>query len=660
MKTFALVLFSALSLWAQSQHQLEIIPNGVTVGQVCFLEPLSGTTHKVCLKVPSSLAADTNVFFPDAGVGSFIIPGRELDNTWTGSNKFNETNLTMNRALAATTQGLVWSVGDATNVAGAWTLKTNASGDLVVASPIGGVLTEWLTFSYANQALVPTVDGIGFLGMNGNFFNNTFTKYLTLNGISGSGGVLSHLNPSVNNTWDFGSLTHRWRTYYGDAMDITGAISMGQAIEVNSAGTGDRVSFVDFHAEDVTYTDFALRLHRASGANGVSTLTHRGTGALKFETLEASGIQFATTNTSRFEITSDGHLLPATTAVSNAGSAALRLGTVYGVHGDFAVTGTADTLLKGRIHHFVDKAGGAGSWDSWANAVAATSDWRIRDDSGFTVIDATRKVTSTQQNYMRIYADLLPEDADGGGGVFATPTLGRDGTRWYGYLSTADVTTVTTTNLTLALGGLITNNGARLAGNWNAQTAGAGSVGTSTYYYSNMQALTGNFNTIGLASVAATYITFNASIYPGSTYSLGGSSNRWGLYATTGNFAGTIQPSAPNTYENGTSTADWSAVYTYNNYVRTGHYVFDGTFSNVRFSQISGLGTWYANDGTTGATIAGNTKLIRSYGNVRADGVFNLNGTDGATVTLDCAAGESVRDLTVVGGIITAASCSAP
>ena len=52
------------------------------------------------------------------------------------------------------------------------------------------------------------------------------------------------------------------------------------SLEIGGNGSGDFSSFIDFHAAESTYSDFALRIIRNASANGTSVIAHRGTGAI--------------------------------------------------------------------------------------------------------------------------------------------------------------------------------------------------------------------------------------------------------------------------------------------------------------------------------------------------------------------------------------------
>jgi hypothetical protein len=79
-------------------------------------------------------------------------------------------------------------------------------------------------------------------------------------------------------------------------------------IEVGTGGTGDRLSAIDF-VGGPAWTDYGLRLQRSGGANGISTLKHRGTGAIQFEAEEVADTIFKSGGATRATIESDGDLL---------------------------------------------------------------------------------------------------------------------------------------------------------------------------------------------------------------------------------------------------------------------------------------------------------------------------------------------------------------
>lgn len=102
---------------------------------------------------------------------------------------------------------------------------------------------------------------------------------------------------------------------------LPGVTTEAQAIEVGYGRTGDGQSFIDLIG-DATYTDFGARFYRAGGANGVTNITHRGTGDLRIITQEAADLEFWTTNSLRATVTAAGEFVTAGPIHAAAGSAA--------------------------------------------------------------------------------------------------------------------------------------------------------------------------------------------------------------------------------------------------------------------------------------------------------------------------------------------------
>jgi hypothetical protein len=83
----------------------------------------------------------------------------------------------------------------------------------------------------------------------------------------------------------------------------------GAGLEIGSGGSGNRNALIDLTGDD-TYTDFGLRIIRTNGgANAISEMTHRGTGAYRMITFEAAPLEFYTSNAVRMQILSNGVVL---------------------------------------------------------------------------------------------------------------------------------------------------------------------------------------------------------------------------------------------------------------------------------------------------------------------------------------------------------------
>lgn len=154
---------------------------------------------------------------------------------------------------------------------GGWVIRNNAGTFSIWTGPSPG--------ASANAALTLTqrmyIDGDGIIGING-----------TLRNAGNSGNFLYDAYAS-----DFTLRNHGF---------------FDGRIEVNNSGTGNRWAYIDFHGDD-TYTDYSLRLLRSNGGvNAGSELSHRGTGALVIQTVDAGAMYLKTAGVSRITLAADG------------------------------------------------------------------------------------------------------------------------------------------------------------------------------------------------------------------------------------------------------------------------------------------------------------------------------------------------------------------
>ncbi len=99
-------------------------------------------------------------------------------------------------------------------------------------------------------------------------------------------------------------------------------VSTGTAtVEIGSGRSGSGYSNLDL-VGDTTYTDYGTRLIRNNtGANAVSSLEHRGTGALRLNAIDAGTVDIYTSNAQRLQVLSGGGLVVVGGLASNwAGS----------------------------------------------------------------------------------------------------------------------------------------------------------------------------------------------------------------------------------------------------------------------------------------------------------------------------------------------------
>lgn len=144
----------------------------------------------------------------------------------------------------------------------------------------------------------------------------------------------------------------------------------GDAIEIGAGRTADGSALIDFHAADGTYSDFASRIVRYSGANGTTEFVHRGTGNLQFYGQDNSAITFCTASTERMRITYGGSVGIGTNnpagqlVVNQSSTAAVIIGgntnwsgssgvlKITGTSGLYAAIGTTFGTSTGNDNHW--------------------------------------------------------------------------------------------------------------------------------------------------------------------------------------------------------------------------------------------------------------------------------------------------------------------
>lgn len=114
-----------------------------------------------------------------------------------------------------------------------------------------------------------------------------------------------------------------------------GNLSTGVAsFEIGNGRTSDGISHIDLTG-DTTYTDFGTRLIRNNGANAVTELIHRGTGALRLISQDAGGIALAVNGADRVLVENTGNV-----GIGTNASIDLAIGD-----GDTGFEQTADGVL---------------------------------------------------------------------------------------------------------------------------------------------------------------------------------------------------------------------------------------------------------------------------------------------------------------------------
>jgi hypothetical protein len=98
-------------------------------------------------------------------------------------------------------------------------------------------------------------------------------------------------------------------------LNLTAATTENSSINVGLGRTGDGNSFIDLIG-DPTYSDYGARFIRVAGANGATSIQHRGTGSLNLLAQEAAAVIVSTNNAERMRIDSAGNVGIGTTTIS--------------------------------------------------------------------------------------------------------------------------------------------------------------------------------------------------------------------------------------------------------------------------------------------------------------------------------------------------------
>ena len=130
------------------------------------------------------------------------------------------------------------------------------------------------------------------------------------------------------------------------SLNVT-SVGSNFVLELGGGQSGDSTTFVDLHAAEATYPDYAARVQRTAGANGEWGFFQRGTGALRLYTQEAAPIVFHTNNVQRGLIATDGSWIIGT---DPGGSQLLRVGGSARINGSLTISASGGTLTNGSIY----------------------------------------------------------------------------------------------------------------------------------------------------------------------------------------------------------------------------------------------------------------------------------------------------------------------
>lgn len=119
-----------------------------------------------------------------------------------------------------------------------------------------------------------------------------------------------------------------------------------------------------------------------------------------------------------------------------------------------------------------------------------------------------------------------------------------------------------------------------------------------------------------------------------------------------------INPIAGSTYDIGSTSVPYNEIFADSLYGNTALYVF--TSGVTRFSASGGGVNVYSSGGTNNFSVAASSGNVLTNGTVSSVSGFIANGNTGGSGTLTCGAGQAVKNLTFVLGIVVSASCGAP
>lgn len=121
---------------------------------------------------------------------------------------------------------------------------------------------------------------------------------------------------------------------------------------------------------------------------------------------------------------------------------------------------------------------------------------------------------------------------------------------------------------------------------------------------------------------------------------------------------GAINPISGSTYDIGSVSVPYNEIFADSLYGNTALYVF--TSGVTRFSASGGGVNVYSSGGTNNFSVAASSGNVLTNGTVSSVSGFIANGNTGGSGTLTCGAGQAVKNLTFVLGIVVSASCGAP
>ena len=294
---------------------------------------VDGNGNVTNINIDSSQVSDANsaLFYTDARVQAVLDGSPTLANDLTVTDSLSSNTITISDSTNAsnTTTGAL-TVAGGIGVQGAVRASNLGMTNVVTNNLLkfnGTIIDDAIISDDGTTATVS-----GNLEVSGDFTVSGNTTYVNSNDLSvedlnitlaagantsavadGAGFTIDGANASL--TWVHADSRFTFSTGLGVTgnanisgnLDLSAASTETRALQIGHARQGDGISLIDL-VGDTTYSDYGLRVQRASTANGKSSLIHRGTGNLEIRALEEATIRFKTADADRMQIKGGGDI----------------------------------------------------------------------------------------------------------------------------------------------------------------------------------------------------------------------------------------------------------------------------------------------------------------------------------------------------------------
>lgn len=421
------------------------VSTGTVPGRIIFSTGTAGTTTER-MRIDSA---------GQVGIGAAAVAGRSLAVTKQITGSTNAIAVVSNGTIQSDVTAEANSFRSSINTAAASFTLTNLIHFYAAPSATpgaGSTITTQIGFAVANTMTGASTNNYAFYGDiasgAGRFnlvMNGTAANYLA--GRLGVGATLtSGAMALINNTTasDVALLVRGAANQSGAFINVqnsattsvfsvnTGgnllvASNIGSSdagIEIGQSRTADGNALLDL-VGDTTYTDFGARFLRAGGANGNTSVSHRGTGVLNIVAVDGGTVSLSTSNVIRLTVSSSGAV-----GIATAPNAAVALDLRKTITGGATAYGV---FQAGAIQSDVTATAHGYSTSLSTQAAAFTLTNLIH----YRAIQSTIGATSTVTNQYGFWVDASLTGATNNYGFYGNIASGSN--RWNLYMEgTAD------------------------------------------------------------------------------------------------------------------------------------------------------------------------------------------------------------------------------